>query len=441
MNLTKIETNFKRNLFFSITSNLSFSKDFDNQERELINLYPNIEYQEILGFGGAFTEASAYALSKTAPNLYHSILEDYFSEDGLNYTLCRTHIGSCDFCIKSYSYIKNNDITTFSIEHDKQYLIPMIKHAININKNIKILASPWSPPAFMKDNISLYHGGKLLPEYYDLWASYVIRYLQEYSKEGVPIHFITVQNEPNASQNWESCLYSASEEGYFATHHLIPYFKRNHIKTKILVWDHNKQCAFRRFQDTLKINNNSITGIAVHWYSGDYFEELELIRRIYPDKLILHTEGCTGYSKFKKTEEVQNGEIYAHDLIGDLNAGINGFIDWNIVLDYWGGPNHKDNYCNAPIMITRDYTNYIKNLTYYYIGHFSKFIKPGAKRIAFSKFTDRIEVTAFKNFDNSIVVVLLNRTDSQIHFHLNIHQKLYEDKLDRHCILTFVINL
>ena len=440
MNITKIETNFKRKLFLSTTSNLSFSKNYTNQEKELINIYPDIKYQEIIGFGGAFTEAGGYTLSKVSQDIYNSILNDYFSDEGLNYNLCRTHIGSCDFSTESYSYIKNNDINTFSVEHDKKYLIPMIKKALNINRNLKLLASPWSPPSSMKDNNNLYYGGKLLPEYYDLWAKYLVKYIGAYSKEGISINYMTVQNEANATQVWESCLYTASEEGTFASKYLFPSFRENNIKTKILVWDHNKQCAFQRFEDTLKTGGNSISGIAVHWYSGDYFEELKLIRDAYPDKLIIHSEGCTGYSKFNKAEEVQNGEIYAHDMIGDLNAGINGFIDWNMVLDFHGGPNHKLNYCNAPIMVNKHYNGYIKNLTYYYIGHFSKYIKPGARRIAFSKFTDKTEVTAFKNFDNSIVVVLLNRTDSQIYFNLNINRKLYKDRLDSHCIVTFVIN-
>ena len=440
MHITKVETNYKRHLFLSCNSNLSFFENYTNQEKELINIYPEIEYQEIIGFGGAFTEASGYTLSKLNHELYNEILEDYFSEEGLNYSLCRTQIGSSDFSCKSYSYIQNNDINTFNIEHDKQYIIPMIKKAIDINKNLKLLASPWSPPASMKSNHNLYHGGKLLPKYYDLYAEYLVKYIKEYSKEGININYITVQNEPNASQVWESCLYSASDEGTFAHNYLFPNFKRNNIKTKILVWDHNKQCAFKRFKDTLKTAGESISGIAVHWYSGDYFEELELIRNAYPNKLIIHSEGCTGYSRFKKSEEVQNGEIYAHDMIGDLNSGINGFIDWNMVLDFHGGPNHKLNYCNAPIMVNKHYNDYIKNLTYYYIGHFSKFIKPGAKRIAFSKFTDKIEVTAFKNFDNSIVVVLLNRTDSKINYNLNIDQKIYKDRLDSHCIVTFIIN-
>ena len=216
-------------------------------------------------------------------------------------------------------------------------------------------------------------------------------------------------------------------------------FAKNGIKTKILAWDHNKERLYSRAKETFKIANNEVCGMAMHWYSGDYFEEIDLTRQQFPNKLFIHTEGCTGYSHFRKEDEVINGEIYAHDMLGDLNAGVNGFIDWNIILDNKGGPNHKKNYCNAPIMLNKDHSGYIKNLTYYYIGHFSKYIKPGARKIGFSKFTSEIEVTAFQNLDDSIVVVLLNRKDRNQEFNLQLNGEIYHDNLDSHAILTFVI--
>ena len=196
---------------------------------------------------------------------------------------------------------------------------------------------------------------------------------------------------------------------------------------------------YSRSKEIFKIAPLTIVGMAMHWYSGDYFEEIELTRNRFPDKLLIHTEGCTGYSNFRKSDEVKNAEIYAHDMIGDLNAGVNGFIDWNIVLDNQGGPNHKRNYCNAPIMLNKTNTGYIKNLTYYYLGHFSKFIKPNAIKIGFSRFSTDIEVTGFKNPDNSVVVILLNRNNLNKEFSLNYHGKIFHDNLDSHAIVTFVI--
>ena len=369
-------------------------------------------------------------------------MKDYFSPNGLNYSLCRTHIGSCDFCLKSYSYLYNEDINTFSIEHDKKYLIPMIKNALKINSNIKLLASPWSPPSFMKDNHRLILGGKLLQKYYDLYSLYLAKYIEEYKKENINIHYLSIQNEPSFAAPWESCIYTPEEETSLISNYIIPCFNRRNIKTKLLVWDHNKEKILNRANIYFKNNSNfnNISGIAFHWYSGDYFEELELINKLYPNKLLIHTEGCTGYSKFKKSDEVNNAEIYSHDIIGNLNSGANGFIDWNMVLNYKGGPNHKFNYCNAPIMINKQNDDYIKNLSYYYIAHFSKYIRPGAKRIAYSKYTDKIEVCTFKNLDNSVIIVLLNRNDFNMQYILNINNQVYKDNLDSHCIVTFIIN-
>ena len=252
---------------------------------------------------------------------------------------------------------------------------------------------------------------------------------------------MTVQNEPNALQIWESCLYSAKEEANFAINYLSPTFKENNINTKILIWDHNKEKLFSRVMQELNNNKalDAISGIAFHWYTGDHFENISLTHESFPGKLLIHTEGCTGYSKFNQNDEIKNAEMYGHDILGDLNNGINAYIDWNLVLDNKGGPNHKLNYCNSPIMINKEATDYIKNLTFYYIGHFSKYIYSGAKRIAFSKYTDNIEVTAFKNPDNSIAVVLLNRNDFNKEYNLCINDIVIHDNLDSHAIVSYLI--
>lgn len=439
MNLLKIETNFKRNLFLK-EQKQKFKGNVGNIEKGLINIYPDIEFQKIIGFGGAATESTGYCLKKIDNTISNNILNDYFTENGLDYSIIRISIGSSDFSLSSYSYLNNENLENFSIEEDKKYVIPLIKNIQNKNPNVKILATPWSPPAFMKNTKRLVFGGKLLEKYYQLYAKYLTKYILEYQKYGINIDYITIQNEPNAVQIWESCLYSAEEEAKFVSNHLYQEFQKNNISTKILGWDHNKEKLYNRSKIIFENTNDEVDGIAMHWYSGDYFEEIELVSKKYPNKLLIHTEGCTGFSNFRKSDEIQNGEIYGHDIIGDLNAGINGFIDWNLVLDCRGGPNHKRNYCNAPIMLNKENNGYIKNLTYYYIGHFSKYIKPGAIRIGYSKFTSDIEVCAFKNEDDSIVVVLLNRNDFNKEFTLNFLGNIFHDNLDSHAILTFVIN-
>lgn len=331
MCIIKIETNFKRKLFWDI-HNLQFTGKRNHIEKELINLYPDTVFQNIIGFGGAFTESAGYCLAQVNKLIANNILDDYFSNTGLEYSLCRTHIGSCDFSLSPYSYLDTPDINSFSINRDKKYLIPMIKSAIHKNANLQLLASPWSPPAFMKDTNKLTLGGKLLEKNYELYAEYLSRYILEYQKNGIDIKYLTIQNEPNVTQSWESCLYSVEEEAKFAEYFLYPKFLKDGIKTQILAWDHNKEMLYERSKNTFEIAKNSISGMAMHWYSGDYFEEIALTRNQFSDKLLVHTEGCTGYSNFRKEDEIKNAEIYGHDILNDLNAGINGFIDWNIVL-------------------------------------------------------------------------------------------------------------
>lgn len=440
MEITKIETNYKRKLFFS-KSKVNSKKYQEKIENQVINIYPEITYQTFLGFGGAFTEATGYAIKQLSQEKQNQILNDYFSKEGLNYSLGRLPIGSTDFSPKSYSYSYKEDLSDFSIEKDKEYILPTVKSALEINPNLQFLSSPWSPPKFMKSNKMLVLGGKLIEKYKKTMANYFVKYIKEYKNEGIDIKYVTVQNEPNAIQVWESCLYNSEEEMSFATNYLYPTLRSNNIQTKILIWDHNKEKLFTRSKQEL-INNKAleaISGIAYHYYSGDHFENIALTHDAFPGKILLHTEGCTGYSKFNPNEEVQNGEIYGHDILGDLNVGSNGYIDWNLVLDNRGGPNHKLNYCNSPIMINSNKTDYIKNLTYYYIGHFSKFIMPGSKRVAFSKYTSDIEVTAFKNPDNSIAIVLMNRNNFNKEYTICLNNVTFHDNLASHAIVSYVV--
>ncbi len=442
MKINKIETNFNKNFFLKETNNIRYKKYSTKMESEIINIYPDILYQTFIGFGGAFTEATGYALSLLPTEKQNELLEEYFSDKNLNYTLCRLPIGSCDFSKSSYSYSNKANLSDFSTNKDKEYIIPTIKKAQKINNNILFLSSPWSPPGFMKNTKIRILGGKLSDKYKNTFADYLIKYINSYKNEGINIDFMTIQNEPNALQIWESCLYSPEEEIDFAVNYLYPKLKENNINTKLLIWDHNKEKLYTRSKQELSNRNSldAISGIAFHFYSGGHFENIELTHKSFPDKLLIHTEGCTGYSHFNQNDEIRNGEIYGHDIIGDLNAGTNGYIDWNLILDYSGGPNHKKNNCNSPIMINEANTDYIKNLTFYYIAHFSKYLKNGAKRIAFSRYSTDIEMTCFKNPDDSIVIILMNKFGFDKKFSICINDISFQDNLLSHSIVTYVIN-
>ena len=440
MKIIRYETNFKKKSCFNQTELKAkhFPKRFESQ---LINLYPEITYQKMIGFGGAITESAGYAFSRLPINKQDSLINEYFSKDGLNYSLARLPIGSCDFSIKSYSYVTKRNLSDFSIAKDKQYIIPFLKKAIEKNPNLECLASPWSPPWFMKNTFILFLGGKLRSKYRQAWANYFVKYINAYKDEGINIKYLTVQNEANAIQIWESCIFNSKDEADFAINYLYPTLKNNNINAKILIWDHNKDRVLKRATEefSIKGSNEAIAGMAFHYYSGDHFQNLKLFKDMYPEKLLIHTEMCTGYSSFKQCDEIPNAELYAHEIIGDLNSGTNGFIDWNIMLDHEGGPNHKKNFCNSPVMLNTDGSNYIKLLPYYYIGHFSKYVLVGAKRIAYSSYTDKLEITSFKNPDNTFVIIIMNKYDWNIDYNLWIEDKLVHDSVESHSIITLII--
>ena len=416
-------------------------RDDDNrQESCLINIRPNVEYQEIKGFGGAFTEAAAVTLKKLSKENQKRVLKLYFDPvEGIGYNLGRVHINSCDFSLGNYTCVDENDQTleSFQIERDKSGIVPMIQGALEY-ADVEIMASPWSPPAYMKTTNEMNRGGKLKAEYFELWSQYYVKFIEAYQKEGISIRSITVQNEPKATQRWDSCVYTAEEERDFVKLYLGK--KMQDIGVKVFFWDHNKERVMDRASVMLsdKDAKQYITGLAFHWYSGDYFEELEMFHQVYPEKELFFTEGCYEYC-LGESDTVKIGERYAHDMIGNFNNYCNAFIDWNLLLDEKGGPNHVHNYCDAPIMAETDKDKVVVHDSYYYIGHFSKYVKKGARRIGSSKFTSDLETVSFKNPDKSIVTVVLNRTDRDIEFSFRGLKQLVDCKAEAHSIATYIL--
>ena len=413
----------------------------DNKDIEsrLICVFPDMEYQEIKGFGGAFTEAASTTLDKLSKENRDKILKLYFDEkDGIGYNFGRIHINSCDFSLGNYCCVEEGDaeLKSFNVSRDEKSLIPMIKDAQEYNK-IEFFASPWSPPAFMKTNGKMNDGGKLKKEYYDTWAEYFAKFIACYKERGIDITTVSVQNEPKATQTWDSCVYTAEEERDFVKYHLGE--KMANIGVNILFWDHNKERVVERARTVLgdKEAEKYISGIAVHWYSGDHFEQLNMFNKLYPNKDIVFSEGCYEYSR-GASDTVKIGERYAHDMIGDFNNYCNIFCDWNLILDEKGGPNHVGNFCDAPIMA--DTVNDVIDIhdSYYYIGHFSKFVKKGAKRIGSSKWSHNVDTVSFKNPDGTIVTVVLNMTDDETDFNISMDDTVIKAKAEAHSISTYI---
>lgn len=376
-------------------------------------------FQEMVGFGGAFTEAAAHTLSRMSPAKREEALKAYFDPaTGSRYSLCRTHINSCDFALGNYAYNDtpgDYELRQFDISRDRKLLLPMIMDALHISgRGFHLLASPWSPPAWMKTTGQMNNGGSLKVDCRDAWALYVAKYIKAYRDAGLSIWGVTVQNEPAAVQTWDSCIYTAEEERDFVKFHLGPRLEKEGLSdTRIVIWDHNKDLIVERAGTVLSDPEAAryVWGTGFHWYSGDHFESLAEVHRRFPDKHLLFTEGCQeGGVKLGSWEL---GEKYAHAIIGDVNNWTAGWIDWNMVLDIQGGPNHVGNYCDAPILADPETDVLHYQSAYYYLGHFSRYVEPGALRIGVTASDAGLESTGFKNPDGSIVVVVLNLGDEE----------------------------
>jgi glucosylceramidase len=405
-------------------------------------------FQTIEGFGGAITDASAETFYKLPADKQKEILNAYFNPtEGIGYSLCRTHINSCDFSSESYAYSEvegDVDLKNFSISHDMQFRIPLIKAAIEkTSGKLTFFASPWSPPAWMKTNNNMLQGGKLKPEYFQAWANYYIKFIQEYQKQGISMWGLTVQNEAMAVQTWESCIYTAEEERDFVKNFLGPTLEKAGLgNIKLMIWDHNRGIMYQRASTVFDDPEASkyVWGTAFHWYTGDHFENVKMVNEAFPDKKILFTEGCIYPFDYNRLNEWQWGEQYGKSIINDLNNSAVGWVDWNILLDENGGPNHVANYCYAPVIGNTKTGEVFYMNSFYYLGHFSKFIRPGAKRIACSTNDDNLLATAMINPDGTIAVVALNLTDNEFDYKVWINNKVVTTKCHAHSISTILIN-
>jgi len=411
---------------------------------------PNKRFQEFLGIGGAITDASAEVFFRLPEQKQAELLSAYYDpEDGIGYTLARTTIHSADFSSGSYTYIEEGDaeLSTFSIDHDREFRIPLIKSAIeSAGGELLLYASPWSPPAFMKDSKDMLHGGKLLPEYRDAWARYYTRFIKAYEAEGIPIWGITIQNEPMAVQIWESSIYTAAEERDFLRDHLGPTMAKEGLgDKKIIVWDHNRDLISHRantiFEDPEAAKY--AWGIGFHWYEtwagGETMHEnLRNVSESYPDKKLIFTEGTNEKFSADRYQYWPNAERYGRSMINDFNAGTVGWTDWNILLDQHGGPNHVGNFCFAPVHGDTDTGELIYTPTYYYIGHFSKFIRPGAQRVSTTSSRSHLLTTSFINPDNSIATIVMNQSDKEMQYNFMVGSNEAELTIPAHAMQTLV---
>ncbi|CAA6679359.1 MULTISPECIES: glycoside hydrolase family 30 beta sandwich domain-containing protein [unclassified Lentimonas] len=392
------------------------------------------QYERFFGIGGAITDASAEVFAKLPADKQQELLTAYFDEDeGIAYNLVRTSIHSCDFSSSSFTYIEEGDaeLKTFSIEKDRELRIPFIKRAMAaIGEKGVFYASPWSPPPFMKGREDMLQGGQLLPEYRGAWANYFVKFIEAYEAEGIPVWGVTIQNEPMATQRWESCIYSAEDERDFLKDFLGPAFDEAGFgDKKIVVWDHNRDLINRRASVIFSDPEASkyAWGIGYHWYENwtgglEMSSNISRVREDFPDKHVLFTEGCCEAFDPAKYQFWANAERYGRNMIKDFNRGTCGWTDWNILLDHTGGPNHVGNFCFAPVHADTRTGELIFTPTYYYIGHMSKFIKPGAQRMSTVSSRSALYSTSYQNPDGSMVSVVMNHTENEILYSLHVDE-------------------
>ncbi|HQV34681.1 MAG TPA: glycoside hydrolase family 30 protein [Flavobacterium sp.] len=438
------------NLKLAKTDVLTFKEYKQPLETQLcVFVHPNKTNQTFLGIGGAITDASAEVFAKLPLTKQNEFLDAYFDkEKGIGYTLIRTNIHSCDFSSESYTYVEEGDkeLKTFSIEHDRAFKIPLIKKAMEKAGKATFYASPWSPPAFMKDSKNMLKGGKLLPEFYQSWANYYVKFVQAYQKENIPVWGLTIQNEPMATQIWESCIFTGDEEREFLKNYLGPTLQKNGLNdVKITVWDHNRDLLSQRASAVLDDPEAAkyVWGIGFHWYENwsggnPMFENVAKVHQMYPDKNLLFTEGCVEKFSAEKYQFWANGQRYGRSMINDFNNGTVGWTDWNILLDQNGGPNHVGNFCFSPIHGDTSTGELIYTPSYYFIGHFSKFIKSGAKNFSCTSSRSQLIVTSFKNPTGELVTIVMNESDKELSYLLSNNNQVSEIKIPAKAIQTLV---
>jgi glucosylceramidase len=497
----------------------------------VISVYPDSTKQTIDGIGTSFTESSAFVLAHLEPERRRDVMQQIYGESGANFTLTRTHIGSCDFTVEGkYSYADqpdDGDLTAFSIAPDvagfdpADYpgikdagydLLPMIQEALAVkqrqqDRELRIIASAWTAPPWMK-NIETWYipgspendwqgdGGWLKPEHVSTYADYLLEYLDAYESAGVKIWGLTPVNEPHGNGgHWESMHFSPESQNDFVKHHLGPRLRQSeHSDARLLVYDQNRD-GLEDWTDVILADPQSakyVHGAAVHWYASTFKVYEDIFDRVhakFPEFTIIHTEGCidnlgndapAGIEdpiRFKESDWFNNDAFwwnanatdwaysatwagpaaadhpvytpvhrYARNIIVSLNHWVSGWVDWNVVLDKDGGPNHVGNFCGAPIMIDTTTQQVYYTPIYYVLAQFSRTIRPGDKVVRTHRALDGLDPDALHacatiNEDALLSVQLLNTTKEAIAYKLQIADRYANITIPANSVQTVRVQL
>lgn len=451
--------------------------------------------QKIYGFGASFTESSAWNLATIPKQKRQEVLTKLFSPtQGAGFSLTRTHINSCDYSNNHYTYVATGDtsLTTFSVQEDfkgftgtensqvagiklddpSYDLLPMIKEAQNIKgAQFNIIASPWSPPSWMKTGeTATMTNGHLKKEYYAVWAKYLSKYITAYAKEGVPIWAITPQNEPLHAHDarWDSNGFTPEEGRVFLRDYLGPQLVADgHLQVenldqgvKVLIYDHNKSAMNQYVNPTYSDPEASqyAWGTGFHWYANSqlkannfYADALDSLRYNWPKKARIHTESSIDIDAndpigqyFRESTDYAGTfvpfDTYTTDIITDLNHGTQGYVEWCMILSHQGQPNPYDNFNSAPVLINPNTNQVTYTPLYYILSHFSKFIRPGAQRVMLNGNRNKnFMYTAAQNTNGSIAVVLCNLNQEDITGTITLKNQSYPFAIAANALQTIVL--
>lgn len=457
------------------------------KESQVVGIYPDFTYQTFEGYGCAMTETSCYLLSKMEPETRKEVLKTWFGPTGMNAKFIRMHIDSCDYSLSEYQAVEDPiadpELETFSLKRDQQYILPVMKEALELcDGQLSVLLSPWSPPYQWKTCPEIaendqkvygdmgYHvdfskpgrcfGGRLKPEFYPSWAKYLVKYIKAYLAEGIPVTMLSVQNEANAATNWDSCVWSGEQEKTFLRDFLYPAMKEAGLTEKIgiYIWDHNKERMIEHIMDMMTPDTmDLVQGFAYHWYTGDHFDALSMIHEKYPDKILMHSESCglhipgkvvawdipgklgtTGPKKTPLEVDFMDAVNYAHDIIGDINHGMQRWMDWNLIVDRTGGPRHVQGGFCAPL-VAEDDGSWSKTISFEYLTEIASCIRPGAVRLGSSVWGKDVEACAVRNTDGNIGVLLLNDSGKDITVTVRLCGCVIDALLPAHTLNTLML--
>ncbi len=414
-------------------------------EANVVGLYPDHTFQTVEGWGCAMTESACWLLSRMTPGDRRAALSRWFGPEGMDARFIRMHIDSCDYALSEYQSVADPladpALDTFNIDRDRKWTLPVVKEAVEMaGGRLRVLLSPWSPPwqwktppEFTQNDAAVYgggqfeidttkpgrsFGGRLKPEYYGAWAKYLVKFIQAYLAEGIPVGMLSIQNEASAATAWDSCLWSGEQERRFLKEYLYPELERA-----------------------------GLAGFAWHWYSGDHFEAIELLHRRYPDRILMHSESCPLHmpglpvsmsatedgtlNRFDENKTPQQCDYddavaYAHDIIGDLNCGMQRWIDWNMVVDRKGGPRRVPGGFAAPLVVEDD-GQLTETVSYAFLRAIARAFRPGAVRIGKSVYGRDVEVAACRNADGTIAAALLNRAGETVRVNLRMEGKIVQN--------------